>query len=134
MTRFSRVSGRDGRSGGGAHRHVLRTIALQPLDRSRGRLLVRVEVAAQVLAPRPVSLAHEAALAEQIADAALPRAPLPQRAVRAQVERGLAQRVPEEDRGDPPEPLDAPLLVATERLVHVEGGRLVLGLFGAVPE
>ena len=105
----------------------------QPACRQVGAVLAGVKVGAQIFAPGAPGLAHQAALAEQRACGAGPGAPFPQRAIAAQVQHRLAQHIAEEHHRDAAEPGDAPLVVAAQRLVKVEGGVLVLGLFGAVP-
>src|SRR5207253_10439547 len=113
----------------GADGDVLAGVIAQPLHGPRRVLLARMEIAPFVFAPRSVGFANEPAPAEEERSRALPGAPLPQRAVAAQVGEGLAQRVGQEDRRHALEPGDAPLVAAFERLVHVERGALVFGLF-----
>src|SRR6185369_10572243 len=121
-------------SGGRADRGVAVAVVGQPAPGIAAVLLAGMEVGAQVFAPGLVGFADQAALAEQVGSGALPGAPLPQRPVAAEVVHGLAQRVAQEDRGDAPEPGDAPFVAAAQRLVQVEGRALVLGLLRTVPE
>ncbi len=111
-----------------------RAVVAQPIGRSLGVLLIGVEVGAEVIAPgRPVG-PQQAMPAQQVAPRAAPSGPAPQRAVAPQVGHGLAQGVGQEEHGDATHPLHAPFVVAAQGLVQVEGGALVLGLFGAVPQ
>src|SRR3954470_4336364 len=62
------------RGHGLADRHELVAVLAQPEHRRAGVLLVRMEVAAEVLAPGAVGERDQAALAEQVSEAAFPGA------------------------------------------------------------
>jgi hypothetical protein len=113
---------------------VGRGVGAQPVFRQGAVLLCGVEAGPEIGAPRAEIAAQQAVAAEQETGCADPGSPLPQRAVMPQVAHRLAQGVRQEDQRHAAHPPGAPGVVAAERQVEVEGGALVLGFLGAVPQ
>src|SRR6185369_8441260 len=69
----------------GAHNRILLAMLGQPTPGYARVLLARMEVGAQVVAPRFVGQPDQATFSEQVRGRAFPCAPFPERAVAAQV-------------------------------------------------